>query len=801
MTPSPISVSFKLDDGREISLETGRMARQADGSVVVRMGNAMLLATVVANQEPKPGQSFFPLTVDYQEKFASAGRIPGSFFKREGRLSDYEVLISRLIDRALRPLFPDDYLCEVQVLVTLISSDAEVMPDSLACLAASAALAVSDVPIQEIISEVRVARINGEYVINPYRSQLANADMDFIIAATEKNIMMVEGESKECQEADVVKAIELGHAAIRAQIKAQAELRDKKGVTGKREYTKPYTNEALAAFIATQVSDKILAVAKGAMGKHERGDAFKAIRTEFETKIAPNEAGAIMLEGYEHELKSEDLALLGGIFHDLEKEIIRNMMLNERTRLDGRALDVVRPLTIETDVLPSPHGSALFTRGETQSLTTVTLGTKDDELLIESAATSDYTKFILHYNFPPFSTGEIKPMRGPGRREVGHGNLAKRSLAQMMPSGEGWPYTTRVVSDILESNGSSSMATVCAGSLALMDAGVPMPKHVSGVAMGLISGKDGKFAILTDILGDEDHLGDMDFKVTGTRDGICGIQMDIKVDGLSMDIMMQALEQARRGRLHILDAMYAVMPAARAELKPHAPRIEQINIDREFIGAVIGPGGKVIQEIQRETGTTISIEEVNDRGEVKVFSANKEGIDKAMAWIKSIVAVPEIGETYEGTVKGIQSFGAFVEFLPGKQGLLHISEVSWSRLDSLEGVLKEGDKIKVKLIGTDPKTGKLRLSRKVLMPKPEGYVEPEKRERSDRGDRPERGDRGPRREGGDRDRKHGGERRDNRGPREDRPRREHHNNGDAQQPQQEQPQAQQPDADDADLAL
>lgn len=801
MTPSPISVSFKLDDGREISLETGRMARQADGSVVVRMGNAMLLATVVANQEPKPGQSFFPLTVDYQEKFASAGRIPGSFFKREGRLSDYEVLISRLIDRALRPLFPDDYLCEVQVLVTLISSDPEVMPDSLACLAASAALAVSDVPIQEIISEVRVARINGEYVINPYRSQLANADMDFIIAATEKNIMMVEGESKECQEADVVKAIELGHAAIRAQIKAQAELRDKKGVTGKREYTKPYTNEALAAFIATQVSDKILAVAKGAMGKHERGDAFKAIRTEFETRIAPNEAGAIMLEGYEHELKSEDLALLGGIFHDLEKEIIRNMMLNERTRLDGRALDVVRPLTIETDVLPSPHGSALFTRGETQSLTTVTLGTKDDELLIESAATSDYTKFILHYNFPPFSTGEIKPMRGPGRREVGHGNLAKRSLAQMMPSGEGWPYTTRVVSDILESNGSSSMATVCAGSLALMDAGVPMPKHVSGVAMGLISGKDGKFAILTDILGDEDHLGDMDFKVTGTRDGICGIQMDIKVDGLSMDIMMQALEQARRGRLHILDAMYAVMPAARAELKPHAPRIEQINIDREFIGAVIGPGGKVIQEIQRETGTTISIEEVNDRGEVKVFSANKEGIDKAMAWIKSIVAVPEIGETYEGTVKGIQSFGAFVEFLPGKQGLLHISEVSWSRLDSLEGVLKEGDKIKVKLIGTDPKTGKLRLSRKVLMPKPEGYVEPEKRERSDRGDRPERGDRGPRREGGDRDRKHGGERRDNRGPREDRPRREHHNNGDAQQPQQEQPQAQQPDADDADLAL
>jgi polyribonucleotide nucleotidyltransferase len=796
MIPNPISVSFKLDDGREISLETGKMARQADGSVVVRMGNAMLLATVVANPNPKPGQSFFPLTVDYQEKFASAGRIPGSFFKREGRLSDYEILISRLIDRALRPLFPDDYLCEVQVLVTLISSDPEVMPDSLACLAASAALAVSDVPIQEVISEVRVARINGQFVINPYRTQLKDADMDFIIAATEKNIMMVEGESKECQEADVVKAIELGHAAIRAQIKAQTDLRDKKGVTGKRDYTKPYTNPELAAHIATLVSDKILVVAKGALGKHERTDALKAIRAEFDTTVTANEDGTSTVPGYATPVKSEDLALLGDIFHDLEKEIIRNMMLNERVRLDGRALDVVRPLTIETDILPSPHGSALFTRGETQSLTTVTLGTKDDELLIETAGTSDYNKFILHYNFPPFSTGEVKPMRGPGRREVGHGNLAKRSLAQMMPAGESWPYTTRVVSDILESNGSSSMATVCAGSLALMDAGVPMPKHVSGVAMGLISGSNNKFAILTDILGDEDHLGDMDFKVTGTRDGICGIQMDIKVDGLSMDIMMQALEQARRGRLHILDAMYAVMPAARAELKPHAPRIEQINIDREFIGAIIGPGGKIIQEIQRETGTTISIEEINDRGEVKIFSANKEGIDKALTWIKGIVAIPEVGAEYEGVVKGIQSFGAFVEFMPGKQGLLHISEVSWSRLDSLEGVLKEGDKVKIKLIGTDPKTGKLRLSRKALMPKPEGYVEPEKRERSDRGDRNDRGgDRGPRRD----DRRGGGDRRnENRGPREDRPRREHSNDAPAQAPQQE---AQQPAADDADLAL
>lgn len=796
MIPKPISVSFKLDDGREISIETGKMARQADGSVVVRMGNAMLLATVVAAQKPKPGQSFFPLTVDYQEKFASAGRIPGSFFKREGRLSDYEILISRLIDRALRPLFPDDYLCEVQVLVTLISSDPEVMPDSLACLAASAAIAVSDVPIQEVISEVRVARINGEYVINPYRSQLANADMDFIIAATEKNIMMVEGESKECQEADVVKAIELGHAAIRAQIKAQEQLRDLKGVTGKREYDKPYTNPELAAHIATLVSADILKVAKSALGKHERSDAFKAIREAFDATLVANEDGTTIVPGFVTPVKAEDLALLGDIFHDLEKEIIRNMMLDERTRLDGRKLDEVRVLTLETDILPSPHGSALFTRGETQSLTTVTLGTKEDELLIESAATSDYTKFILHYNFPPFSTGETKPMRGPGRREVGHGNLAKRSLAQMMPAGEAWPYTTRVVSDILESNGSSSMATVCAGSMALMDAGVPMPKHVSGVAMGLISGDNNRFAILTDILGDEDHLGDMDFKVTGTRDGICGIQMDIKVDGLSMDIMMQALEQARRGRLHILDAMYECVPAARAELKPHAPRIEQINIDREFIGAVIGPGGKIIQEIQRETGTTISIEEINDRGEVKIFSANKDGIDKALSWIKGIVAIPEVGETYEGVVKGIQTFGAFVEFMPGKQGLLHISEISWSRLDSLEGVMKEGDKVKVKLIGTDPKTGKLRLSRKALMPKPEGYVEPEKRERSDRGDRGDRNDRGPRRD----DRRGGGDRRnENRGPREDRPRREHNNGGEqAAQPQQE---PQQPAADDADLAL
>lgn len=747
MTPQPISVSFMMGDGREVSIETGRMARQADGAVVVRQGNAMILATVVAANEPRPGQSFFPLTVDYQEKFASAGRIPGSFFKREGRLNDSEVLISRLIDRALRPLFPDDYYCDVQVLVSLISSDPEVMPDSLACLAASAALAVSDVPIQEIISEVRVARVNGEYIINPFRSQLKEADMDFIIAATADNIMMVEGESKECQEADVIRAIETAHEAIKQQIKAQEELRDKKGVAGKREVAEPHENEELFKRIDEFAANRILEVAKSGLPKHERSDKLKAIRTEFEESLK------------EDELAEEDAPLVGKYFGKVEKRVIRNMVLTDRKRLDGRALDEVRVLTLETDVLPSPHGSALFTRGETQSLTTVTLGTPDDELLVETAAASDYHNFILHYNFPPFSTGETRPMRGPGRREVGHGNLAKRSLEQMMPKAGDFPYTVRVVSDILESNGSSSMATVCAGSLALMDAGVPLPKHVSGVAMGMISDA-ANYAILTDILGDEDHLGDMDFKVTGTKDGICGIQMDIKIDGLSMEVLGEALEQARKGRLHILDAMYNNMPAKREDMKPHAPRIVQFTINREFIGAVIGPGGKIIQEIQRETDTNVSIDEVDDQGVVKIFGSNKEKLDKAYSWIKGIVAEPEIGETYEGKVKSVVPFGAFIEFMPGKEGLLHISEVSWKRLENLDGVLSEGDTVKIKLIGTDPKSGKLRLSRKVLMPKPEGYVEPEKRER--RG-----GDRGDRRGGNDRrnnDRRGSGgdRRRDNR---------------------------------------
>jgi len=709
MIPNPISVTFDIGEGRMVTIETGKLARQADGAVTVRLGDCVILATVVANKEPKEGQSFFPLSVDYQEKFASAGRIPGSFFKREARLNDYEILTSRLIDRALRPLFPEDYLCDVQVLVSLISSDPEVMPDAMACLAASAALAVSDIPIQEIISEVRIAKVGGQMVVNPSRTQLAEAEMDFTIAATARNIMMVEGEGKECQEEDLVKAIELAHEAIKIQVKAQEELRDKVGVKGKREYTKPYRNEELNEKITTFAKDKMLAIASKASAKNERQEAFDNLLNE-------------TTEFLGEEISDEDKSLIKFYFGELQYHVVRNMILSTSKRLDGRGLDEIRPLTMETNYLPSPHGSALFTRGETQSLTTVTLGTPLDELLVESAASSDYSKFILHYNFPPFSTGEVKMMRGVGRREVGHGNLAQRSLKQILPGSE-YPYTVRVVSDILESNGSSSMATVCAGSLALMDAGVPFKKHVSGVAMGLIS-KEGKFAILTDILGDEDHLGDMDFKVTGTKEGICGVQMDIKVDGLSMDIMRKALDQAKRGRLFILDAMYKCIPEHRADVKPHAPRMEKLIIDSEFIGAVIGPGGKIIQEIQKTTGATINITEVGKTGEVSIFSANKESLDQAVAWVKSIVAVPEIGDVYEGTVKGIKEFGAFVEFLPGKQGLLHISEIMWKRLETMDNVFNEGDKVKVKLVGVDPKTGKFKLSRKALIPKPESNPAP-----------------------------------------------------------------------------
>ena len=706
----PKSVTFDIGGGRMVTIETGKLARQADGAVTVRQGNCILLATVVANTEPKEGQSFFPLSVDYQEKFASAGRIPGSFFKREARLNDYEILTSRLIDRALRPLFPEDYFCDVQVLVSLISSDDEVMPDSLACLAASAALAVSDIPIQEILSEVRVAKVNGQLITNPTRSELKDADYEFLIAATSKNIMMVEGEAKECSEADLIAAIETAHEAIKLHVKAQEELRDLVGSKTKREYTKPYRNEELDTKIQAFAKDKMYAISSAASAKHDRSAAFDALKAEVKTHLGD-------------ELSDEDKKLIGHYFGELQYNVVRDMILNDRKRLDGRGTEDIRQLDMEVDILPTPHGSALFTRGETQSLTTVTLGTPLDELLVESAHHSDYTKFILHYNFPPFSTGEVKMMRGVGRREVGHGNLAMRSLKRMMP-GSDYPYTIRVVSDILESNGSSSMATVCAGSLALMDAGVPLKKHLSGVAMGLIK-KGDQFAVLTDILGDEDHLGDMDFKVTGTRDGICGVQMDIKVDGLSMDIMRSALEQARKGRLHILDAMHQTMEAARPEVKPHAPRMVKFIIDKEYIGAVIGPGGKVIQEIQRETGATVNIEEVNNAGEVSIFCKDKGALDKAYQWIQGLVASPVVGDTYEGTVKSIKEFGAFVEFLPKKEGLLHISEISWKRLETMDGIFKEGDKVKVKLLEVDQRTGKFKLSRKALMPKPEAPARPQ----------------------------------------------------------------------------
>src|SRR5918993_4118471 len=766
MLSQKISKTFDIGDGREITIETGRLARQADGSVTVRSGNSILLATVVANSEPKEGQDFFPLSVDYMEKMSSAGRIPGSFFKREARLNDYEILTSRLIDRALRPLFPEDYLCEVQVIVTLISSDEQILPDAMACLAASAALAVSDVPIKEVISEVRVARIGGQYKINPTRTEIEGADLDFIIAATQDNIMMVEGEAKECSEEDLVRALEVAHDAIRIQIKAQQELRDMVGKTTKRDYPKAASNEALQKRVYDLGKEKMEQLSKGNLPKQERKDTYKAIIDEILLTLAKEEN---LPEG--EEVSSDIKKLVKKYLSDLQYDVVRDMILNDRVRLDGRGLEDVRPLDMEVDVLPTPHGAALFTRGETQSLTTVTLGTPLDELLVETAGKSVESRFYLHYNFPPFSTGEVKFLRGASRREIGHGKLAERSLKEMMPDGE-YAYTVRVVSDVLESNGSSSMATVCAGSLALMDSGVPVPKHVAGVAMGLIS-KEGKFAVLTDILGDEDHLGDMDFKVTGTREGICGIQMDIKVDGLSMEIMRNALEQARRGRMHILDAMYNCIGEARSEVKPHAPRMVKMFIDREFIGAVIGPGGKVIQEMQRVTGTTINLEEKNNQGEVSIFGTVKEGVDKAVAWVNGIVAVPVEGDEYEAIVKSIMPYGAFVEFLPGKQGLLHISEVSWKRLETLEGVLNEGDKVKVKLTGTDPKTGKFKLSRKVLLPKPEGM-------QSNGG--------GDRREGGQRDddRPRFENRRDDR-PQGERPKIQRSTDGNTTEQQQERP--------------
>ncbi|KAA9325252.1 polyribonucleotide nucleotidyltransferase [Adhaeribacter soli] len=707
MSYNAINKTIIMADGREINIETGKLAKQADGSVVVRMGNTMLLATVVSSPTAKEGVDFLPLSVDYQEKFASSGKIPGGFLKREARLSDYEILISRLVDRILRPMFPEDYHADTQVMINLISADAEVLPDALAALAASAALAVSDIPFNGPISEVRVARIDGQFVVNPKTSDIARADIELIVGASYDSVAMVEGEMNEVSEAEMLEAIKVAHEAIKIQCKAQMELAEMVGKTTKREYSHENHNEELRERIKRELYDKAYAAAKlGNPNKAERKKAFGAPKAEFIESL-----------GEDH---TYDAGMIGTYYHDVEKEAVRNMILNDRVRLDGRKLDEIRPIWSEVNYLPSTHGSAIFTRGETQSLTTVTLGTKLDEQLIDSAMVSGTNKFMLHYNFPGYSTGEVKPNRGPGRREVGHGNLAMRALKKVLPPVEENPYTIRIVSDILESNGSSSMATVCAGSLALMDAGVKIKAPVSGIAMGLITDiETGKFAVLSDILGDEDHLGDMDFKVTGTKAGITACQMDIKVQGLSYEVLTQALEQAKAGRLHILGEMEKTIAAPAADYKPHTPRSFNIIIDKEFIGAVIGPGGKVIQQIQKDTGATIIIEEKNEKGHVNIFATNQENMNDAVSRIKAIVAVPEIGDVYIGKVKSIQPYGAFVEFMPGKDGLLHISEVKHERLESLEGVLEIGEELKVKLMDIDKKTGKFKLSRKALLPKPE----------------------------------------------------------------------------------
>lgn len=710
MSQTPITKTFQLADGRSISMETGKLAKQADGSVVVRMGDCMVLATVVSNKNGKEGADFLPLSVDYQEKYAAAGKFPGGFFRREARLSEYEILISRIVDRALRPLFPDDYHADTQVMITLISADKEVAPDALAGLAASAALTISDIPFNGPISEVRVGRIKGQLKINPPISEMATADIDLIVAGSAKDVVMVEGEMNEVSEQDMVEAIKFGHEAIKLQCQAQLEFREMFGSKPKREYSHEVHNEEMRAKVREATYQKVYDFAKlGNDNKNARKVGFEAIREEFKTTISAEEL-------------AENEGHINHYFHDVEKEAIRTMMLDTQKRLDGRTTTQIRSIWSEVGYLPSTHGSAVFTRGETQSLTTVTLGTKMDEQIIDGVMVEGTQKFLLHYNFPGFSTGEVKPNRGTGRREVGHGNLAMRSIKKVLPSGDENPYTVRVVSDILESNGSSSMATVCAASLALMDAGVHIKSSISGIAMGLIT--DGsRFAVLSDILGDEDHLGDMDFKVTGTRKGICATQMDLKVDGLPYDIMLKALEQAKAGRLHILDEMDKTITQPNSDYKPHAPRIETLRVEKEFIGAIIGPGGKIIQEMQRETGATISIEERDGMGYVEIASADKASIEEVKRRIKGIVAVPEIGDVYDGKVRSIMAYGAFVEILPGKDGLLHISEVSWERLETMEGVLKEGQIIQVKLIEIDKKTGKLKLSRKALLPRPEGSKE------------------------------------------------------------------------------
>ena len=721
-----IEKNITLADGRVITLETGKLAKQADGAVMLKMGNTMLLATVVSAQDAGPDVDFMPLSVDYKEKFASVGRFPGGFTRREGKSSDYEILVSRLVDRALRPLFPDDYHAETFVQVTLYSADEESMPDALAGLAASAALAVSDIPFHGPISEVRVARIQGEFVINPTASALKEADLDIMVGATYENIMMVEGEMNEVSEKEMLDAIKFAHAAIKEQCVAQQELAAAVGKE-KRTYCHEVNDEELRKDIWDKCYQKAYDVARQCnANKHLRGELLDNVRAEYLASLPEEE-------------QIEKAMLVGRYYHDVEKEAMRRMILDEGVRLDGRTTEQIRPIWCEVGYLPGPHGSSIFTRGETQSLSSVTLGTKLDEKIIDEATIQGKERFLLHYNSPPFSTGEAKASRGVGRREIGHGNLALRALKRMIP--EDFPYTVRVVSDILESNGSSSMATVCAGTLALMDAGVPMKKPVSGIAMGLIKNPgEEKYAVLSDILGDEDHLGDMDFKTTGTIDGLTATQMDIKCDGLSYEILEKALMQAKAGREHILGKLTECMPAPRAELKPHVPRIVQITIPKEFIGAVIGPGGKIIQGIQEETGAVITIEETDGVGVVQVSGANKDVIDAALGKIKSIVAVPEVGEVYDGVIRSVMPYGAFVEFMPGRDGLLHISEIDWKRLETVEEAgLKEGDHIQVKLVDIDQKTGKFKLSRRVLLEKPEGYVErPARRERPERGERRER---------------------------------------------------------------
>lgn len=739
-----ITKTVQLPDGRTISIETGKVAKQADGSAVVRLGNTVLLATVCAAKDAVPGTDFMPLQVDYREQYSAAGRFPGGFTKREGKPSDNEILTSRLVDRALRPLFPSNYHAEVYVQIMLLSADGVDQPDALAGLAASSAMACSDIPFDFYISEVRVARINGEYVINPTFEQMKQADMDLMVGATKDNIMMVEGEMKEVSELDLINALKAAHEAIKPMCAVQDELNKELGKDVKREYDHEVNDEDLREKMNNELYQPVYDITKQALPKQERHDAFDKVLTDFLEEYDAAHAADLTEEELE-----EKHAEATRYYDDVLKNAMRRCVLDEGKRLDGRKTDEIRPIWCEVSPLPMPHGSAIFTRGETQSLSTCTLGTKLDEKLVDDVLDKSYQRFLLHYNFPPFSTGEAKAQRGVGRREIGHGHLAWRGLKGQLP--DDFPYTVRLVSQILESNGSSSMATVCAGTLALMDAGVPMKKPVSGIAMGLIKnpGED-KYAVLSDILGDEDHLGDMDFKTTGTRDGLTATQMDIKCDGLSFEILEKALLQAKAGREHILNKMLETIAEPRAEMKPQVPRIEAFEIPKEFIGAVIGPGGKIIQQMQEDTGATITIDEVDNVGKIQVSAPNKESIDAAIAKIKSIVAIPEVGEIYEGTVRSIMPYGCFVEILPGKDGLLHISEIDWKRLETVEDAgIHEGDKIRVKLLEIDPKTGKYKLSRRVLLEKPEGYVERERRPRRENG-----GERRPRRDDNREGRRH-----------------------------------------------